>query len=154
MRTPNVTTVLVIEDNKMDFLLAQKALKKHTQETVLIQASTLREAKEQIKSFDFDLILVDLHLSDADGTSIITEIKKMTSSPVVVLTGRDEDDTIRDSIEKGAYTYLHKGEMNGNLRRALLVSTTAHQVKQQKRQNILNEFHKYFLPQTHNVATI
>lgn len=138
---------MVIEDNDGDYVLAREAIATHSQQIELSRAKTLADGLDQIMTkTNIDLILVDLHLPDSIGTSTILLIKEITDIPIVVLTGNDDDEMIVDSIRCGAYNFLHKSEMNGNLRRAILTAKAKSDCDSEKRKKLLETMRKYFPP--------
>jgi PAS domain S-box-containing protein len=64
---------------------------------------------------DFDVVLLDLSLPDCDGLGSVERILAVApSTPIVVLTGRDDYELGLRSIEAGAQDFLVKGEVKGN----------------------------------------
>ncbi|MBW4717641.1 response regulator transcription factor [Saccharothrix obliqua] len=64
---------------------------------------------------DFDLLLLDLGLPDADGLEVLRKIRKVAQTPVLVLTARgDERSTVR-GLRLGADDYLVKPVRLGEL---------------------------------------
>jgi DNA-binding response OmpR family regulator len=57
---------------------------------------------------DFDLILLDLGLPDEDGLEVLRKIRRMATTPVVVLTARGDERTIVRGLRLGADDYLVK----------------------------------------------
>ncbi|MCF8222072.1 MAG: response regulator [Bacteroidales bacterium] len=81
--------VLIAEDNKINFFVANKFLKKW--EINVTHAENGREAIDAIKDNDFDLILMDLHMPEMDGIEATEIIRKsddpeISSLPVIALT--------------------------------------------------------------------
>ncbi len=58
---------------------------------------------------DYDLIVLDLMLPEMDGLTVLQELRKSgQTSPVLVLTARDEKPVIVDLLNAGADDYLTK----------------------------------------------
>ena len=138
--------VIVIEDNDADYVLASAAISSHSQQINLSRAQTLAEGINAILTkTNIDLILVDLHLPDSIGIDTVKKLKNITSMPIVVLTGSDDDDElIIESIQCGAFNYLHKSEMNGNLKRAIITAKAKSDMNDEKRKKILGMLRYYF----------
>lgn len=114
--TPEILNVLVIDDSRLDVLMISKFLADKPSRTVKFSIDTamsISEAVEHITSKDYDIILLDLHLPDSDGVESVDKIRKETlTTPVVVLTGQNDDKTGLQTIEKGAEDYLVKGDFS------------------------------------------
>lgn len=57
---------------------------------------------------EFDVILLDLGLPDADGIDVLRQLRQVSLVPVVVLTARDDERTIVRTLRSGADDYLVK----------------------------------------------
>lgn len=55
-----------------------------------------------------NVILLDLGLPDMDGLEVLTRIREWTQTPVLVLSVRDQEQTIVTALEKGADDYVTK----------------------------------------------
>ena len=136
--------VIVIENNESDFLRVKAAICAYEDKIRLVNVKTLSDAMESLSKNYFDLILVDTQLPDATGASIIRQLKKVTDAYIVVLTNDDSDGMIMDAIRCGAFNYLHKSEMNGNLRRAILAAKIKSDLNREKREKIVGMLRYYF----------
>lgn len=56
----------------------------------------------------FDLVILDVMLPKKDGWSILREIKKYTTTPVIMLTARDDSEDEVFGFEMGADDYITK----------------------------------------------
>jgi DNA-binding NarL/FixJ family response regulator len=138
--------VLIIEDNDGDYLLIQNALENHTNRFKLNRAKTLKEGLTKLKTIETDLVMADLHLSDSNGVETVEKIREnlCDGTPIVVLTGADEDEIIEQCIRRGAYTFLNKNEANGNLRRAILAAHTKHKQEEEKTERFVSAIRESF----------
>ncbi|CAN5175791.1 response regulator [soil metagenome] len=110
-------SILIIEDNPDDGLLALRALKKLNHKNITL-AETGSEALELLygkNNSEFqkipDLILLDLNLPVIDGFSILKKIRtdKLTKKiPVIILTSSGEESDIEKSYDLGANSYIQK----------------------------------------------
>jgi two-component system KDP operon response regulator KdpE len=70
-----------------------------------------------------DAILLDLGLPDMDGKDVISEIRRWSKVPIVVLSARDREAEKIDALDRGANDYVNKpfgiGELLARLRAAL-----------------------------------
>jgi len=71
-------------------------------------ASTGAAALERVRSWDPDLVTLDLTLPDADGMDVCRQLREFTDAYVVMITGRTEDLDRFGGLEVGADDYLAK----------------------------------------------
>ena len=71
-------------------------------------AMNAAESMATLKSFDPDLILLDVLLPDIDGLSLLKKIKDHKELPVILVSGRGEDIDKIIGIEAGADDYVTK----------------------------------------------
>ena len=77
----------------------------------VVSASSLLEAKSQIESDSFSLILLDLMLPDGSGLDLCREIKSVkekSSIPIIILTAKDDEVDKVVGFELGADDYVTK----------------------------------------------
>lgn len=87
------------------------------------EAETLKRGLADAASRKADLLIVDLGLPDGDGVDLITQVRKWSSVPIIILSARaNESDKIR-GLDAGADDYLTKpfgiGELLARVRAAL-----------------------------------
>jgi CheY-like chemotaxis protein len=112
----NSLSILLVEDDPTDTRLLLSLLD-HADlcEYRLHAVTTAAEAEEALAGADFDVVLLDLSLPDCDGLGSVERILAVApSTPIVVLTGRDDYELGLRSIEAGAQDFLVKGEVKGN----------------------------------------
>jgi len=77
----------------------------------ILSASSLLEARSQIESNTFSLILLDLMLPDGSGLDLCREIKSdkyKSSIPIIILTAKDDEVDKVVGFELGADDYVTK----------------------------------------------
>jgi CheY-like chemotaxis protein len=109
--------ILLVEDNPGDARLVKEALNESTTiHASLHIAGTLHQAIEYLTDQKFDVILLDLSLPDGHGLQSATNIlKAVPQTPVVILTGLDDETVGYDAIREGAQDYLIKGQFDSKL---------------------------------------
>lgn len=115
-------TILLIENNAGDTRLLREMLREHdSAKTELTHVQTLEEAKAQLALRPFDVVLLDLSLSDSDGLESVRRAHAAApNSALVVLTGREDEDFAARALKDGAQDYLIKGQIDArSLRRSL-----------------------------------
>jgi DNA-binding response OmpR family regulator/PHD/YefM family antitoxin component YafN of YafNO toxin-antitoxin module len=98
--------ILIIEDSKTINNIISKTLSNLDFETS--QAFTLAQAKEFLTSNKYDLIILDLHLPDGEGSNLISSIKSLTKTKVIVLTSTHNNDLREELFEFGILDYIIK----------------------------------------------
>lgn len=82
-----------------------------------------KDAIRQAAAIAPDAVLLDLGLPDMDGKDVITEIRRWSKIPIVVLSARDREAEKIDALDRGANDYVNKpfaiGELLARLRAAL-----------------------------------
>ncbi|MDQ1368246.1 MAG: hypothetical protein QOF20_599 [Acidimicrobiaceae bacterium] len=101
--------VLVVEDSELLRLTARLALQAAGWDVA--EAATAAECLQTIGSVDPDVVVLDLGLPDADGFSVLAELKRSEHTawiPVVVLSGRSDAAEVSRLLLCGAQDYLVK----------------------------------------------
>lgn len=98
--------VLIIEDVSELADLMSLYLSKEGMEVVTVE--TAEAGLEKIPSFHPDLVLLDLNLPGMDGFEFLHVFRKNYSTPVLVVSARDEDEDIISSLGGGADGYVTK----------------------------------------------
>ena len=105
MGTPSAT-VLVVDDEDIVREVVCTYLEREGYETV--QASDGRAAQNLIETAQPDLIVLDVMLPEVDGFSILSELRKRTDVPVILLTARTEETDRLLGLKLGADDYVVK----------------------------------------------
>jgi DNA-binding response OmpR family regulator len=71
-------------------------------------ANTVKDGIHQLRSHDYDLILLDIMLPDGDGLEVCKKIRSDSGVPVIMLTARSGDEDKIIGLELGADDYLAK----------------------------------------------
>ena len=77
----------------------------------VVSASSLSDGKKQLDSLSFSLILLDLMLPDGSGLDLCREIKsdkEKLSTPIIILTAKDDEVDKVVGFELGADDYVTK----------------------------------------------
>jgi two-component system, NarL family, sensor histidine kinase UhpB len=109
-------TILLVEDDPTDTRLLVSLLD-HADlcEYRLRTVGTAADAERALVDDPFDVVLLDLSLPDCDGLVSVERVMAVApTTPIVVLTGRDDYELGLRSIEAGAQDFLVKGELKGN----------------------------------------
>jgi len=125
MATKNYITVLLVDDDKDDFLLTKKMLDASKRSKFCLEWSkTYDEALKIIKEKSFDVYLIDYSLGIKNGLELLEEVKHyICDKPILFFTVYKSEDLDLKAIEIGATDYIIKGEINERaLERSILYS--------------------------------
>ena len=118
MKKPSrkIIEVLLFEDNLGDAGLLEEMLEDCNDFYSLKNVETLKEGLNILKSHSFDVILLDLGLPDSDGIETLIEVNRITSNtPIIVLTGLNNEEIGTLAVKRGAQDYLIKKEIDSKL---------------------------------------
>ena len=101
----SVIKVLLLEDNEFDVEAIQRLIKTHNLDYDLKAISTCREARQSLKEDNFDVVLLDSHVPDDSGLTILSELEGV---PAIIITGQGDEDTAVKALKDGASDYLVK----------------------------------------------
>lgn len=109
--------VLVVEDNTGDYDLLLEALEDVPGCNIELQhVETIKAATMALHNCSFDLVTLDLSLPDAQGLEAFEAIHHVCPhTPVIVLTGNDDESMAVKAVGMGAQDYLIKGRIEGEL---------------------------------------
>lgn len=114
---PATINVLLVEDNPGDARLVQILLEEvETAVFEVTHVESLGESFGLLSESRFDVVLVDLSLPDSSGLDAVVRTRERAFGlPIVVLSGRDDEDTAMQALQGGAEDYLVKGQGGGEI---------------------------------------
>ena len=115
MTMTNPIRVLLIEDNPADARLIEVMLAEtHALTFELFRAGSLTEGVRQLKSREFDVVLLDLGLPESTGLETLERLRSSTLLPtLVVFSGLTDESVAVQALQSGAQDYLVKGQVDG-----------------------------------------
>jgi signal transduction histidine kinase len=113
--------VLLIEDNIADADLIRDALDDAALDPALSgaifeleQVDRLRAGMERLIAGAVDVVLLDLSLPDSHGLETFVKLERTSpTTPIVVLSGLDDEQMAVRAVREGAQDYLVKGRVDG-----------------------------------------
>ena len=99
------TILLVDDDHRLRDLLKDYLNEKNLQ---VFTCQDFIEAKEVLKFFIFDLIILDRMMPSGDGVDLISLIKNKSNIPVIILTAMGEDINKIHGLKTGSDDYVTK----------------------------------------------
>lgn len=104
--TTSMYQVLVIEDDRGIRSILRTLLE--AQQHRVVEAETGERGITEARGHRPDLVIVDLGLPDRDGHSVIREIRKFSTVPILVLSARTVEDQKVAALDAGADDYVAK----------------------------------------------
>ncbi len=101
--------ILVVDDNEMNREVLSRRLEREGHTFALAEDGV--EALQILHSGDFDLIMLDLMMPKVDGFQVLEQVKSdpdLKDIPVIMLSARNELESIYRAIELGAEDFLFK----------------------------------------------
>ena len=74
----------------------------------VLDAATGQRAVAEVRTRNPDIVLLDLGLPDIDGFSLVAEIRKNTTAPIIVVSARYEENSKIMALDAGANDYVTK----------------------------------------------
>lgn len=116
--TARALSVLIVEDEPGDYALVvtylrHKGFHHGAGVPILTWAKSLGEGLAAAQSSLYDMVLLDLSLPDSTGVQTVHAMTSaLPGTPLVVLTGNDDDELAMGALGAGAQDYLVKGEFD------------------------------------------
>jgi PAS domain S-box-containing protein len=108
--------VLLVEDNPADADLVREALAHARAGATLVWVERISEALERAREAEWDVVLLDLSLPDAQGLSGAHRFRvAFPHLPMIVLTALEDDRVAAGAAAEGAQDYLLKGQIEPSL---------------------------------------
>lgn len=126
----SVPQVLIVEDEAICAGFIENTLAERGYATVLADDGAEAWRLLENEPGRFQAILLDRNLPNLDGLSLLRQLKAMPAfgdTPVIMETAADDDASIREGLDAGAYYYLIKP-----LQRDLLVTIVAEAIAQHR----------------------
>jgi two-component system KDP operon response regulator KdpE len=121
--------VLVVEDEPQMRKFVRIALESHDYRVV--EAATGDEGIRRAAEHTPDAVLLDLGLPDMDGTKVTERIREWSTTPILVISARGQEESKVRALDGGADDYLTKpfgaAELLARLRVALRHAARSHE---------------------------
>lgn len=103
----NNISVLIVDDEQPVLKAISAVLKREKIDATC--AASSKEALELLKTNSFDIILLDIMMPEQDGFSLLKDLReKQVLTPVILLSGREEDAAQVEGLGLGADDYMTK----------------------------------------------
>ena len=113
--------VLLVDDHPLVLTALQTVIQSIGSDTTVVGVDSAAAARETLAhSDDFDLVLLDLALGDADGFDVLVEFRATYPAvPVVVVSASDRASDVIRAIDSGAMGFVPKKSTHLELHEAL-----------------------------------
>ena len=101
-----LTHILVVDDDDRIRILLKEYLNEN--KFTVSTAVDSEDAKEKIKIFKFDMIVLDVMMPGQSGYELTEELKKIFNTPIILLTAKGEVENRIKGLEIGSDDYLPK----------------------------------------------
>ena len=113
--------VLLVDDHPLVLSALQVVIQSIGSDTTVVGVDSAAAARATLLAdSDFDLVLLDLALGDADGFDVLVEFRAAYPAvPVVVVSASDRASDVIRAIDSGAMGFVPKKSSHGELHAAL-----------------------------------
>jgi CheY-like chemotaxis protein len=115
--------ILIVEDNKVNMLLAKALVKRLISDCVIYEAKDGNDAVSVYKKEMPDIILMDIQMPNKNGYEATLEIRQLKDSneiPIIAITAGIMADDKEKCLEAGLNDYLSKPIIESDLEKMLL----------------------------------
>ena len=118
--------VLLVDDHPLVLSALQAVIQSIGSDTTVVGVDSAAAARAALASdSDFDLVLLDLALGDADGFDVLVEFRAAYPAvPVVVVSASDRASDVIRAIDSGAMGFVPKKSSHAELHQALTLVMT------------------------------
>jgi diguanylate cyclase (GGDEF)-like protein len=120
----SITRVLVVQSDIVDQILISECFSRSRLHAEIDTAEDIAEARITLAARRYDCVLIELHLSDGSGLTLVRELADpecLYGTPSIIVTEIDNEDTAAEALQEGAQDYLIKSDLTGRqLARAVL----------------------------------
>ena len=102
----NIFHVLVVDDDDRIRELVKQYLEENN--FLVTSAKNALDAKKKLEILKFDILILDIMMPGESGLSLTEEVKKKSSTPIILLTAKGETQDRIKGLELGADDYLGK----------------------------------------------
>lgn len=132
--------ILIIESSGKVLLSLKKLLQKRIVEPFIVSAVDFKSSKMLMSQENFDIILLDLNLSDLKGRDLLRAFGKENFSRTVLLTEIEDAELTLYAISKGVSDYVLKNDLSSRL----LYKTIVYAIERRKNIAKLEESEKRY----------
>lgn len=147
-------SVLLVEDNPGDARLFRHHINTDINPAYptanVTHVESMETAIQQLTTASFDIVLLDLGLPKSSGVDTLEQFTEQLAThddieptPIVVLTGLEDDETALEAIERGAQDYLVKDDVNRKILNRTIRYAIERHTQEQKLRREKNRFEEF-----------
>ena len=104
--------LLLVEDDELDRRAVRRCLQQCGIPVIAEDATSAEETLQRIASNGYDCVLLDYYIPGVRGLALFQKIREVaTNMPVVIFTGRGDEDIAVELMKAGAADYLPKASL-------------------------------------------
>ena len=100
--------VLLIEDDSATVEAIRLCFEIHRPGSIMVAATKGLEGIKAFSSEAPDVVIIDLGLDDIDGIEVLREIRQSSDVPILIVSARDEPESVAKGLDLGADEYIVK----------------------------------------------
>ena len=106
--------ILLVDDHPLILSALQSVIRALRPDVEVVTAGSARQARHTLQTdADFDLVMLDLQLGDADGFDVLEEFRSTYPAlPVVVVSASDRQSDVIRAVDAGAMGFVPKRYSN------------------------------------------
>ena len=104
--------ILLVEDDELDRRAVRRCLQQCGIPVIAEDATSAQETLQRIVSVRYDCVLLDYYIPGVTGLALFQKIRDVAANmPVVIFTGRGDEDIAVELMKAGAADYLPKASL-------------------------------------------
>ncbi|MBN1237895.1 MAG: EAL domain-containing protein [Gammaproteobacteria bacterium] len=133
--------ILLVEDDADDAAFLNACLNRVGGTALdITRTDRIASTVDALRDGDFDVVLLDLHLPDATGGDCVERIQQIAPDlPIVVLSGRGDEDYAVEILNRGVQDYLVKWEGDGRI----ILRSIRYAIERKRAETRLNYLARY-----------
>jgi DNA-binding response OmpR family regulator len=121
MMAKHLKKVLIVDDEETLTWSMAKSLSKDRDKYEVIIANNGKEALNQLKKNDIDLVISDIRMPDINGLDLLVRVKKeFPQTKVIIMTAYGSSDVQKEANRRGSLFYLEKPFEINDIRKVIV----------------------------------
>lgn len=133
------TTILAVDDDRTALVMLEAQLQRHDRKIITAGGGEEALRLARLHATVLDAVVLDRMMPGVDGMHVVQSMKQdpaLRHIPIVMLTGSDSPEQMREGIDAGVFYYLTKP-----VRESVLISVLAAALRDRAQSRRLNDAH-------------